>query len=299
MMTRSAGPSGVPSPSRACKRAGCGARCALESWCASRGLPPSLAESFSSVWRSNTYSRGNDLFYQGNEPFALFFLCSGRVKLVRAEGGGRHKIVRLVRAPDFLGERSLIAGEPYAATAEVMEEANVCLIDAARFKTLWVERPELARVLARQLAAKLGEAEGHVADLALRTIRERLAKHLALAARAGGGDGVAFELCESRQELAEMLGTSPEVVSRTLAELAGRKLIAIDGRKIQVLDEGRLRSVARLPSRELDIYQAQAGHSSSSGSMPLTHNRHRRQASISALLDKSPRRRTPKIRRNK
>lgn len=285
MMTRSAGPSGVSSVLRACKRAGCGARCALEIWCASRGLPPSLAQSFSSAWRSNTYSRGNDLFYQGNEPYALFFLCSGRVKLVRAEGGGRHKIVRLVRAPDFLGERSLIAGEPYAATAEVMEEANVCLIDAARFKTLWVERPELARVLARQLAAKLGEAEGHVADLALRTIRERLAKHLALQARAGSGDGAAFELRESRQELAEMLGTSPEVVSRTLAELSDRKLIAIDGRKINVLDEGRLRGAARLPSRELDAYQAQACRPSLSDGAALAHNGTRR-------------RRTPKTRRN-
>jgi hypothetical protein len=151
----------------------------------------------------------------------------------------------------------------------------------------------LARVLARQLAAKLGEAEGHVADLALRTIRERLAKHLALAARAGKGDGVTFELCESRQELAEMLGTSPEVVSRTLAELSGRKLIEIDGRRIRVLDEGRLRSVARLPSRELDIYQAQASHPSSSNDISITQNRQRRRtrktrsgAAASALKDR-------------
>lgn len=252
---------------RACRRGACGPTCALETWCASRGLPLSVAASFASIWRSNVYSRGNDLFYQGNEPFALFFLCSGRVKLVRAEGGGRHKIVRIVHAPDFLGERSLIAGEPYAATAEVMDEATVCLIDAARFRALWLERPELARVLARQLAAKLGEAEGHVADLALRTIRERLAKHLALQARAAGNDGTAVELHESRQELAEMLGTSPEVVSRTLAELAARKLLVIDGRKVKVLDEARLRSVARLPPREQDA-PFRAPVSGAAGSRP-------------------------------
>jgi CRP-like cAMP-binding protein len=252
-----------------------------------------VSAAFVSIWRSNVYSRGNDLFYQGNEPFALFFLCTGRVKLVRAEGGGRHKIVRIVHAPDFLGERSLIAGEPYAATAEVMDEANVCLIDAGRFKTLWLERPELARVLARQLAAKLGEAEGHVADLALRTIRERLAKHLALQARAAGNDGKSFELHESRQELAEMLGTSPEVVSRTLAELSGRKLLAIAGRGVRVLDEARLRSVARLPSLELDIYQARAGHPSSPQVASLPHNGHRQTAGQSG-----PRRRSSKTRRS-
>lgn len=294
MMARTNVPDDVPTAARACKRAGCTPRCALETWCASRGLPPSLAASFVSVWRSNVYSRGNDLFYQGNEPFALFFLCSGRVKLVRAEGGGRHKIVRIVHAPDFLGERSLIAGEPYAATAEVMDEATVCLIDAGRFKTLWMEKPELARVLARQLAAKLGEAEGHVADLALRTIRERLAKHLALQARAGGNDGESFELHESRQELAEMLGTSPEVVSRTLAELSGRKLLAIDGRNIRVLDEARLRSVARLPSRELDLCQAGILHPSSPQVAAMPHDGQRQNAG-----ETRPRRRTPRMSRSK
>lgn len=262
---------------RPCGRMGGVVRCELEHWCAEHGLPQTSSAGFVSGWRSNMYVRGNVLFYQGNEPFALFFMCSGRVKLVRAEGGGRHKIVRIVKAPSFLGERSLIAQEPYAATAEVMDESHICLIDAARFLNFWTDRPELSRLLARQLAAKLGEAESQVADLALRTIRERLAKHLALEADAEK-PGAPFELSESRQELAEILGTSPEVVSRTLADLAARKLIVIDGRIVRVLDDTRLRCAARIPARALeltrplDLNQSSSLRMSSTSVAPVPHN---------------------------
>lgn len=233
-------------PDRPCAAAGNGVPCELQSWCANRGMSADIALDFATGWRPNKYSRGNILFYQGNEPFALFFICSGRVKLVRAEDGGRHQIVRVVRAPNFLGERSLVAGEPYAATAEVMDDARICVIDSARFFRAWADRPELARMMARQLAAKLGEAEAHATDLSMRTIRERLAKLFCEEADAAPKKG-SFELTETRQEIAELLGTSPEVISRTIAELEDKKLVEVDGRRVRLLDEKRLRRVARLP----------------------------------------------------
>lgn len=254
-MTRA--PAAAPSVrDRACARSAGAGQCVLESWCASRGMSAPVAASFAAGWRENRYARGNILFYQGNEPFALFFLCQGRVKLVRAEDGGRHQITRIVRAPDFLGERSLVAGEPYGATAEVMDDARVCVIDSARFFRAWADRPELSRLIARQLAAKLGDAEAHAVDLSMRTMRERLAKHLCEQADASGKGGGVFELAETRQEIAELLGTSPEVVSRTIAELEGRRLVDVDGRRVKVLDGKRLRAVARLPAKEADRYQA-------------------------------------------
>lgn len=251
-----------PRSIRDCGASAGGVLCELETWCASRGMPAPIASAFASGWRPNRYSRGNVLFYQGNEPFALFFICSGRVKLVRAEDGGRHQIVRIIRAPNFLGERSLVAGEPYAATAEVMDDARICVIDSARFFRAWADRPELPRMIARQLAAKLGEAEAHATDLSMRTIRERLAKHFSEESTAAS-DGGRFVLSETRQEIAELLGTSPEVISRTIAELEEKDLVEVDGRSVRVRDEKRLRRVARLPAGPLDINQADSRLASS------------------------------------
>jgi CRP-like cAMP-binding protein len=229
----------------AAKRGGC----SIERWCAARGMSASQSSGFAAGWRQNRYGRGNVLFYQGNEPFALFFLCTGRVKIVRADRDGRRQIVRIVRAPDFIGERSLIARHPYHATAEIMADADVCVIDSARFFKFWGERPEFARVFAQRLAINLGDVQDLASDLALHTIRERLTKFIAGELESAPKPGAALLLNESRQELAEILGTSPEVVSRTLRELVDSKIIALEGRRVRVLDGQRLRLAARLPVR--------------------------------------------------
>jgi CRP-like cAMP-binding protein len=271
----------------AAKRGGC----TIERWCSSKGMAASQSAGFSAGWRANRYGRGNVLFYQGNEPFALFFLCSGRVKIVRHDREGRRQIVRIIRAPDFIGERSLIARQPYHATAEVMDDADICVIDSARFFKFWGERPDFARVLAQRLAINLGDAQDLASELALHTIRERLAKFLALEWEAVPKPAPSFQLSESRQELAEIIGTSPEVVSRTLRDLVDGKIIAIEGRRVRVLDGARLRAAARLPRESLpvggggtkartpggepplDFYQARAKQPSSSVRLRPTHNR--------------------------
>ena len=224
-------------------------------WSAFGELGSAVKSELASGWRANRYSRGNILFYQGNEPLGLFFLCEGRVKLVRSEDGGRNHIFRIINAPDLLGDRSLIARKSYAATAEVMEEARICFVDSARFLKLWDRHPEVPRFLARRLAVKLGEAEDLATDIALRTVRERVAKLIAIRAESAV-PSASFRLDLSRQEIAELIGASPEVVSRTLAVLAARKLISFEGRRVRILDSARLRAAARISAQPHDAYQA-------------------------------------------
>ncbi len=232
-----------PAPRKPCRRAECPPTCALERWCAAHGAEPGSAQALFPVWRSNVYASGNVLFHPGMTPVALFFLCAGSVRVTRADGNGRRKIVRMVRAPGFVGARALVAGQPYAAAAEVAEPTAVCMIDAARFRELWCGEPLVARLLAREFAGKLGAAQEHLADMALRTIPQRVAK--LLSQRAGQNGEV--ELRESREELADMMGTSSPVICRALADLRRRRLITVDGRAVRVLDAARLRAAARLP----------------------------------------------------
>lgn len=239
--------------------------CALEGWFVALGLEPALSARFASGWRSNRYRRGDVLFYQDNEPMALYFLCSGSVKLARSDRAGRRQIIRIIRAPDLVGERALIARQNYAASAEVMDEARLCVIDAARFFRFWSESPELVRAIARRLASKLGEADVLAVDLALHTIQQRLSKLIVLQAEALPKPEGAFLLTPSRRELAELLGSTPEVVSRALRELSRRRLIALEGQRVRVLDAARLGAAAGLLARRLDLYQAP-------GALPSFHH---------------------------
>ena len=210
----------------------------------------------SALLRVNTYHRGDVLFYQGNSPMTVYFICRGSVKLARSERMGRQHILRVVTGPDFLGERAMLAGQPYAASAQVMEDSRICAIDGESFRLLWRGEPELAQMLARHLAMKLKEADEAACVIALHTIREQLARVIVDHLKSDGGGRVTFS--ESRQDLADLLGTSPEVVSRTLSEFARKKLVTRDGRGLRILDGERLRAVAGLSAAGNDFSQPAA-----------------------------------------
>ncbi len=188
------------------------------------------------------------MFYQGNEPLAVFFLCSGRARLTRGEPGGLRSTVRELAAPGFLGERALIAGETHDACAQLQDDAIACSIDADAFLGLWKERPAFARAMARQLAVTLGEIESAIAEFSQRTVLERLAGKLSeRLARASATRPLPIG---SRGELAEALGTAPEVVSRGLAQLRRRGILEVRARRAWVLDPEALRAAAGLPARD-------------------------------------------------
>lgn len=128
---------------------------AITGWGESIGLPPSACERLSSGWRINSYRKGDALFLQSDFPTGVYFLCRGRVALVRDTEGGSPEVLRVVEGPDILGDRALIAGRTYAATAEVLEDSLICVLEGRRFFDLWRAEPEVARAFVRSLARKL------------------------------------------------------------------------------------------------------------------------------------------------
>lgn len=207
------------------------------------GVPDSVWEGFCSKRISNDYRKGNIIFYEGNRPFGMYFLCAGRVKIIRTDLGLHSSIPRVVEAPDLLGERSFLAGESYLGTGEALEDCRICFIDGAYFEKLFLGNPQVCRALLRRVAAGLGRAEEHLLDLGFKTVRGRLAKYIV--ERTAGNGSHAVELPESRGDLAKMLGTSPEVLCRLLAEFRTKGLIAVSGRKVTAKDKTRLEMVSR------------------------------------------------------
>lgn len=195
----------------------------------------------------HAYHRGNVLFYQGNRPLGLYFICSGRVKIAKEDGGGRSQIVRIVQAPDILGDRAFFAERPYACTGEVMEESQICFLEARHFWEIFGQNAEMLRLLTQRFARELGYAEEYMSCIATCMVNARMAAHLLRSRNRSTADRARkdeFVLTESRTELAQLLGTTPEAVSRALAELCSKGLIAVQDRHVRVLNEDRLRLCA-------------------------------------------------------
>ncbi len=200
---------------------------------------------------TNTYQKGQVVFYEGNRPFGVYCIYSGRVKLYKSDADGHQQILRLAGEGDLLGYRSLLSREPYHATAEVIEDAVICCVDANAFFRLISEQPALAMHVIKKLARELRQAEEWMTSIAHHSVRERMAELLLMLKEAYGkphGNGVLIDLQLSREEIAEMIGTTQETAIRLLSDLKKEEVIAVQDRSITLLDLEALLTIANLTS---------------------------------------------------
>ena len=91
-------------------------------------LEKAALEKLSREMVSNSYKKGQTLFHQGNPPFGLYCVSSGRIKVIKTDIGANETILRIASAGDLIGHRSLFCDSLYSASAVVLEDAEICFI---------------------------------------------------------------------------------------------------------------------------------------------------------------------------
>ena len=199
---------------------------------------------------TNRYKRHQIIFYEGNPPYGLYCISSGKVKIYKTDTEGHQQIVRLANTGDVIGYRSLLAGGNYEATAEILEDAEICFIDKKTFLHLLETHPSTATHVMTVLAKDLQKAEKQIIDIAHKNIRERFAELLLVFQAKFGrktAKGIQLEISLTREELAEMIGTTQESVTRLITEFKQDGLIIAEGRNITLLDIRKLATTANVP----------------------------------------------------
>lgn len=196
----------------------------------------------------NIYKRGQNIFYEGTRPSGLHCISSGKVKVYKIDHTGKEQIVRLAKAGDILGYRSLISGELYSSFAAPLEDAVICTIPKEVFFELVEKNSTLSMRLMRLLSRELRSAEGRISNMAQKTVRERLAETLLMLAEFCGfeKDGATIDVSLTREDLANIVGTATETVIRFLSEFKQDKSIDLKGRKIKVINRANLVRTANI-----------------------------------------------------
>lgn len=209
---------------------------ALEEMSLLQGLsaPELAALARDAVWK--TYAPGEFVFHQGDEARWFYVLHSGMLKLFRSTAEGRDQTVHLVEEGDPFCLCTLYGGKILPVSALTM---SACQVVAFSVESMEEQLRRSSRVLlniVRVLNTRLMHSYQMIEDLALRNIHQRVASFLLHAARVRGGDSLRVTLSVSRQEVAKILGTTPETISRVLARLCQDGLIEARGREIVLLD---------------------------------------------------------------
>lgn len=198
----------------------------------------------------NSYKKGQTIFYQGNPPFGLYCISSGKIKVSKIGGDGKESIVRIAGPGDVLGHRSLFSKENYTATATVLEDAAICFLDKNYIYSAIKENPSIALNVIEKLSKDMGAAESKSAAMSQKNVRERLAELFLTFMKNYGvqeADGrVRLDIKLSRDEIASIVGTAHETIIRMISEFKEEGILEQDGKVIFITDEEKLLEFANL-----------------------------------------------------
>lgn len=181
---------------------------------------------------------GETFFMQGEDATRFYVLAEGRVRLTQVTPDGQQVVVKFITPGEGFGIVAVLAGVPYPLSAEAVEPAVAYGWDGPAFKALMAGHPELAARSLKMVAHRVHEFQARNRELATERVERRIARTLLRLAGQSGvreAEGVRIDLPLSRQDVAEMTGTTVFSVSRVLSgwESAG------------ILDTGRKRIVIR------------------------------------------------------
>jgi CRP/FNR family transcriptional regulator, cyclic AMP receptor protein len=190
-----------------------------------------------------TFHKGELIYSPYDRGEAVYLVADGRVRLYRSAPDGRQLTLAIMDDGMAFGQLAVLDTPNHDAYAEAMTECMLRVVRVADLERAVAEHPQMAVNLLRTLAQRLHEAEDQIESLAFRGVPARLAgKLLELMERYGRvtRDGIRIDERFTHMQLAEMIGTSRETLTKVINELREAGLIDIRERMVWVLDVGAL-----------------------------------------------------------
>ncbi len=207
-----------------------------------RDLPEEDLSRLAEIAFPKRYEKGEIIFSAGEEALGFYLVAEGLVKIYRLSARGRQQILHVLGPGEVFAEAALFSGSRYPAWAETLAPSEIIFFPRRAFLDLVRRRPELALNMLAVLSLRLRSMAALVDSLSLKEVPERLAAYLLYLKESRGSE---FELEIPKGELAALLGTVPETLSRVLARLSEEELIEVSGRRIRILNEEGLRRLGR------------------------------------------------------
>jgi len=191
----------------------------------------------------------NQVIFHEEEPGRyLYMIRSGNVKVYKLSEDGKEKILRVFGPGDFFAELPLLDGGKYPATAETISPATLLKLSRENFLKVLSRYPEISGKIYEVVGKRLRHFTAEITDLTLKDASHRLAGFLLEKAREYehlSSSQIRFPLELTHQEIASLIGTARETVSRTLKRFQKEGIIDLKERHVTILDRDRLIMAAR------------------------------------------------------
>jgi len=203
-----------------------------------QGVEPAAMESIAGKLPMATCRPGQVIYQPGETGEALFILKAGHVRLYRIAADGRKLVLATVGPGTAFGDMSVLGQSMVGSFAEAIEDSTICIMSRVDIEQIVLEHPQVGIRMVELLSERLRDAENRLEQMAFAPVSTRLARLLVALA---DGSEIAGH---SHQDLAEMIGTSRETVSRALVEFKTFGWVEIDRRCIRITNLSALEELA-------------------------------------------------------
>ncbi len=174
------------------------------------------------------YEKGEVILLQDTKVDGLYIVVKGSIRISRLSEDGRIKTLAILSTGDIIGEMSILDEESASATAETIENSLLLFIKRGDFQNILLKYPSITLSIAQILVKRLRVADEEIENLTFYNVRARVIKTLIELANKYGEripQGVKISLRFTQQDLADMVGSSRETVSRIISTLEKEKII--------------------------------------------------------------------------
>ncbi len=167
------------------------------------------------------FKKKESIFSEGEPSEWFYILTKGKVKITKLSYDGKEIILELIKAPDFFGGLAVLKGFPYPASAIAMEDSEVIKIPKDKFLKLVEKYPSINRAMLSFLIDRVKTTQETLKNIALERVDTRIASTLLRLSEKYGRherDGLMIDLRLTKQELADMVGTTVETAIRVMSK---------------------------------------------------------------------------------
>jgi len=207
------------------------------------GLSDEQLQELATIVLEQVFRRGQTIFLEGDEGSGFYVVKTGKVKIFKLSPDGKEQILHIFGPGEPFAEVPVFAGQRFPANAEALEESRLFFFPRAGFLDLIRRHPSLALNMLAVLSRRLRQLAGLVEDLSLKEVPARLAAYILYQSERQQGVPE-FNLEIAKGQLASLLGTIPETLSRILAKMVKEGLIESSGPRIKIINKGGLQELA-------------------------------------------------------
>ena len=188
------------------------------------------------VTKTAYYKKGEIIYSPGDPSDSLYIVARGKIRIYRLSESGKEQLQRILQPGDFTGELALFRQSVHESFGEAMMDTDICLITRDDLQRFLLQYPTIALHVLAEFSNRLDETEKQASRVATETVETRIALFLVDCIETQGNE-TEITLPMTRKDLASYLGTSPETISRKLADMESEGYIQqLSGRKIKILD---------------------------------------------------------------